>query len=424
MLIVEFKQRILARATSWSRKQAMKQNEKFREINGSLAPNASSEPEVISFEVWLDKHVRDRVKAALTEQVTDPSIVNQLAANAVEKVMHWVKPWQTIAKIVLSSLTAIFIVGAAWLGYFGIRTHSNVEQAIQSKVAEAVDSERLKSQKLVKEFEKQLHDYRARMVSLETEFDSKIKKLNVDLRGVRTDMDLLRQKVLIGDAPQVSSDVRERVQKFLEDFKEYLGRLGFRSTTESIRVEIDPKFDSTPHFDPSRNTIFCGPKSIQDNDMVARHYVHSLLKQYWILAELESGLADYLVCSFGDDPKFGEVYIKLITPHGEPPDCIRNLKNSRLFSDLPEESGPQDAGEVWGGAFWEIRELLGKSKADQLIARTILSLTPNVGGPEEENGFVRTLAGEAKRVLDETESQRILSVFRNRGRAEAESAKP
>lgn len=378
------------------------------------ATDDSSKIEMISFEVWVERYVQGQAKTALSEQLRDPGVINQVAAAGVEKAMQWMKPWQILAKIVLYILTIVIAFGAAVFGYFGIRTASNVRESIHKSVTEAVDKERQRSETIVKDFENQLHDYRSKMVSLETDFDSRIKQLNVDLSGVKSDVDLLRQKVFIGDAPQVSDEVKENLQRFLGGLKAYLGRLGFRSPNELIRVDPDPKFDSTPHFDPSRNTIFCGSKAIQDNTMVARHYVHSLLEHYWKLPNLESGLADYFVCSFVDNPKFGATYMKLVTPNGEPPDSLRDLKNSRKFSDVPPQTGPQDAGEVWAATFWQLRELLGQEKLDGLIARTIMSFSPELGVSGQESEFIRRLANEAQQFFGEKESEIILSTFRER----------
>ena len=179
-----------------------------KDADKSVAPtqNTSSEPEKGPQDELINRSVHERVKAAISEKITDAAIVNQLAANSVEKVMEWVKPWQFIAKLILSSITAIFVIAAAWLGYFGIRTFSDIEKAVQSQVKEAVEAEQTKSKKLVTDFEKQLQDYRKGV-------DSKINNLKFDLGSIRLEVDLLREKV--------------KIREFINEFKNYMETLGF-----------------------------------------------------------------------------------------------------------------------------------------------------------------------------------------------------
>ena len=372
-----------------------KKNEKDENKNVSPSQNTSSEPQTSPQDELIDKSVHDRVNAAISEKVTDPAIVNQLAANSVEKVMEWVKPWQFIAKLILSSITAIFVIAAAWLGYFGIRTFSDIEKAVQSQVREAVEAEQAKSKKLVTDFERQLEDYRQKV-------DSKINKLKFDLSGIRLEVDILREKA--------------KVREDLKEFERYMVSLGFPVPKDPPLVEINKKYDDYPHYDVSRNTINLGPNSSQDKDIIYRHYAHSLLKRYWALDYVESGLADYFACSFGDDAKFGEKYAGQLTLRSGSLGYLRNLNNSRNFADLPKTANREDAGEVWGGAFWEIRGELGKNKTDKLIVSAILSYTPDQGGSKEEEEFIKQLAVEAKRVFGKRGFEVIQSVFTKRGR--------
>jgi hypothetical protein len=48
---------------------------------------------------------------------------------------------------------------------------------------------------------------------------------------------------------------------------------------------------------------------------------------------------------------------------------IRNLKNTRKFTTgRPKEPRiSQDEGEIWGGAFWEMRERAGKEATDKVL---------------------------------------------------------
>ena len=111
-------------------------------------------------------------------------------------------------------------------------------------------------------------------------------------------------------------------------------------------------------------------------DVIYRIYTERIIKETkpeawdapsWKVTAIYSGLADYFACSYQGDPKFGVKYVT--TLRNQLPremaqrGYLRNLVNKRSF---PAGSGtdPQmhemhDEGEIWGGAFWDIRTALG-----------------------------------------------------------------
>lgn len=354
----------------------------------------SADVEATSSAEWIDIYIHQRIDTAVKEKLEDTSIVNQLAANSVEKVMQWLRPWQTIAKWMISIVSSVLLIALACLGYIGIKSWSDIERTIHSKVREIVATEHLKSQELVKQFENKLQDYRGRV-------DKRIVGLNLDMASVKSEVDMLREKA--------------KVFEFLNEFREYLKGLGFSRDQMAPSVVVNKEYKHIAHFDPSRNAICLGPYSCQDKDVVGRHYIHSQLRHYRVLARVESGLADYFSCSYGDDSKFGEVYARLSTRQGEPPECMRNLNNAKSLSDLSNEGRPIEVGEVWGGAFWEIRSRLGKLNADLLIMKAVLSFTPDLGGPADESKFVTTLVEEVRQAMGHEDAKEVMAIFTKRG---------
>lgn len=76
--------------------------------------------------------------------------------------------------------------------------------------------------------------------------------------------------------------------------------------------------------------------------------------------------ATYFPCRLLDHPKVGE-------PAGQEGFRPQDLLNRRHFNEIQLGqfvSVQNDGSEIWGAAFWQIRELLGLKDADRLLAKT------------------------------------------------------
>ena len=132
---------------------------------------------------------------------------------------------------------------------------------------------------------------------------------------------------------------------------------------------------------------------------------------------LESGLADYFPCSFNDDPLFGEKSIHIFQkfPGFENKKAIRDLNNDRKFSEAAINPEQHNVGEIWGGAFWEIRQRLGKASADKIIFEAWTGILPLENVATFNNDFVKKIAHAAASLKDGDRSAEILAVFTRRG---------
>ena len=84
--------------------------------------------------------------------------------------------------------------------------------------------------------------------------------------------------------------------------------------------------------------------------------------------DIESGLADYFPRSFTNDPLIAE----RSTPTVWGRSYLRNLENALTFTSFKSRSKDRRAslnavGEVWGGAFRELRTLLGQERTDRVL---------------------------------------------------------
>ncbi|HEY2423834.1 MAG TPA: hypothetical protein VGH55_07000 [Chthoniobacterales bacterium] len=70
-----------------------------------------------------------------------------------------------------------------------------------------------------------------------------------------------------------------------------------------------------------------------------------------------------------------------------------NLKDLKTFE---QDSGPDakeehHLGEIWGGAFWELREKLGQTKTDKLILAAWQRLDPTNIEPNNAEFFINAI---------------------------------
>jgi hypothetical protein len=178
----------------------------------------------------------------------------------------------------------------------------------------------------------------------------------------------------------LTESVQGTLQKLFDEYFRYLDRVGFPAPAEKVTVKLQAGIDNTYYMD---DTIVMDPRMADDPSVPLREYNHHVLTggqlgewraQY---AAIESGLADYFACSFLNNPKLGERAVKVFDKSGA---YIRNLANKRKFAEFrsmnPDTEVPYAGAEIWGGAFWAIREKLGREQADAIVAAAWLAGLP------------------------------------------------
>ncbi len=135
--------------------------------------------------------------------------------------------------------------------------------------------------------------------------------------------------------------------------------------------------------------------------------------------EIGSGLADYFPCSFNNKQWFGEIAARGPLKEVINKPYIRDLGNDRKFTEGPPNASPyaapQDGGEIWGGAFWEMRKLLGQATADKLLFSTWVALQPSDTRENERVGFVRKLLDMVPSSTGRNHVRQIQAIFERRG---------
>ena len=201
----------------------------------------------------------------------------------------------------------------------------------------------------------------------------------------------------------LTEPLKQRLQDTFTRYIDYLNRIGFPMPSATVTVSIETM--DGPNAFYRNNRIVIDARIAEDLSIALRMYTHHILttgenrSAFGRLAALESGLADYFACSFLNNPNLGE---QAARASGSKSHFIRSLKNTRTYADLPmRERGfafTLVEGEVWGGFFWDLRERLGTSDADTLVASTWLSFTDPDKDAQIPSAFIGALlrAAEAR----------------------------
>lgn len=234
---------------------------------------------------------------------------------------------------------------------------------------------------------------------------------------------LMSERFVFEPSPSLTPELRRSLEASVASFIEYLENLGYKPKMEGrIRVNVQPHVPGTAVYYPERNTISIDQAVARDPDVALKKYADHVLvssireslvswAQVQMFEGIESGLADYLTCSFNNNSKLGEVSAKQLSLK-EP--YIRNLDNNRKFSELASDADKWAIGETWGGAFWEIRQKLGQATADKLLFSTWTALQPSDARGNAGVNFVKELLEMEQTLEGGQNADQIRSIFERR----------
>lgn len=225
------------------------------------------------------------------------------------------------------------------------------------------------------------------------------------------------------------------MQALFDKYFDYLDRIAFSPTKQRVSVKVvkdisagsfprvfkDSSAGSFPNAYYANNTIFIDHRLADDPSVPLREYNHHLLNasagsKAWSghYAALEFGLADYFSCSFLNNPRLGEKAANFFKELGRP--YIRNLDNDRQFTELAKTTSPEYpylGAEIWGGAFWEMRERLSRNVADGLLASVWLNFSFPDRDEDIPAAFVKAALAQAMK-SDKRFYDILLASFRQR----------
>jgi hypothetical protein len=246
-----------------------------------------------------------------------------------------------------------------------------------------------------------------------------VSTLSEEVKTLASKVKRIEEEIIVEPSTALSANLKKGLETSLAAFQQYFQQLGYEPKKGRIGVEVHAKVPGDAQYDGKKNRIILSQSGARDIDLAFHSYTHHVLNSFatepfsqWdpVYQAIESGLADYFPCSFSGNPALAENFAKdvLKKPY------IRNLENTRKFSELPPNPTVQDSGEIWGGAFWEMRQLLGKERGDSLLLSVWLATNPLDARGDPGANFVNELMQMAQSTGDKRAEQ-IKSIFVRRG---------
>jgi hypothetical protein len=218
----------------------------------------------------------------------------------------------------------------------------------------------------------------------------------------------------------LTPELQGTLETELKNFKAYLVDLGFSVPPETISVKISPGTivddQGVALWDPATHSILVASAFASDEVSVLRQLAHEVFgpsgkppRDYFAI---ESGLATYFPCSFTNHPMLAD----RASDAGKAIFPPQDLRKPRKFAEIDIRnwnSVQNDGSEVWGGALWDIRQLLGANAADRLIATTWQAFVPE-RGPAYVS-FANNLLANSKSIEGSKYTEQLREIFNGRG---------
>ncbi|MCP4406058.1 MAG: hypothetical protein GY801_53290 [bacterium] len=376
---------------------------------------------------FLESNLQQEVQAVLKEQIKDQKVLEVETAQAiVSKLSDWAK---LFAYCVGIPLTLLLIV----LGVLGIKTYTDISKAAdkaEKTITQRVSEVLQKSQKFNDESAR-LQEAQQKLQEQQVALTSQIAAIEAEFRTqidtVETQVDELEKRVIrFESSSALTPEIQGRLESISSSYHQYLVKIGFKFDGDKIEVHIDPDLKDNSYYSPFENRLVMGPLWAEDVDVFAREYTHyalalqvdeaSSLPYIWF--SVESALADYFACSFSNDPMLAETFVSMYRKvYGEgifTKPYIRDLSKDRSLDDVPPDD-THTTGEVLGGAFWEVRQLMGPGIVDKLLLSTWIALIPSYNGDDPITDFMRSFLEKAETVESGKYSDKIREIFEHRG---------
>ena len=202
----------------------------------------------------------------------------------------------------------------------------------------------------------------------------------------------------------------------------YLESLGYRGRRAifqaPVRANVNGTRDDNSWYSPTERMLTFGTGDIddaEDAETILHELGHAIqdaicpdFGQSHEAAAMGEGFGDYFAASFFEARKPARYRTAVMSWDGlliglrgrtDPP-ALRHLDNDATYDDFKEKGDEHANGKIWGAVLWDIREALGRKRADCIIIESHFQL----------DGFT-TFARGARAIID---ADRNLNRGRNR----------
>lgn len=362
------------------------------------------DPAIGAIKELMNSTLRDQVHEIIEQHYKDQKVVEIETTQAiVSRLSDWAKLFAFFVGIPIGLLLLI-------LGVLGIKTYTDFSKQVDKAKTDAT-AQLAKAQEGAAKLKSEGDSLAGEYQKLRDQF-ADTAALGEQVKTLSKKVDVIGEKLGFTPTSKISAEARGRLEASFAKFQDYVKGLGYRGTTGSLSFDIRDQIEvgAIAYYDPEKRMMVIDAKYVGDSAVVNREYMHhvlyssgmpndpnSVLATYYAI---ESGLAWYFPCSY------------LGNPNPSPTSSSWDLVKKRQFSELrPTVSSAMNGGtQVWGGAFWELRMILGQSAADKLLFDAWFKLKPDEVKADNGASFVRKLFD-----LDPTHKSQIRAVFVQRG---------
>jgi hypothetical protein len=227
-------------------------------------------------------------------------------------------------------------------------------------------------------------------------------------------------------SPMLTTSLQSQLATVLKDYQAYLARLGYdvSKSKTPVTVRIDEEARGNAYFD--NHSVVLGPDLAQDPEYTVTEYTWYVLREsnprtFEVLLRDSSpqfqgfaqGLKFYFTCSYLNEPLVGRRYYEL-TGRSNAERRTGPLFDLGKLKVLDRNPEPHHIGEVWGGAFWELREKFGRERADRWIYTAWRSLSSRQEHLDRPKYLVDRIVASATSDGGDVDPEMIREVFSRR----------
>jgi hypothetical protein len=356
--------------------------------------------------------------ASLKDQFKDQKIVELETTQAVAaRLLDWAKLLGFFVGVPLALLGVV-------LGFLGVRTYADFSGLVK-RAQQDISRNFEEAQKRAAMMKSEADTLTAGFEQLKSRL-ADTNRLANEVQALSKKVDRIEEKVGFTSSSKLTPKIKRQLESAFYKFQTYLQQLGFQPKGGTVDIDVPEKMiepGALAYYDSDSHRMVIDRKYASDPDLLYREYMHHVLYSgdlpedakgtLWPYYAIESGLATYFACSFNNNPRSAEKTASLAGGDFK----IWDLSTERKFSEIQPNVGSAmtDGTEIWGGAFWEIRQLLGQTAADRLLFKTWFAVRPGDVRKDRGASFVKKLLE-----LNQTEERgkhadQIRAVFEKRG---------
>ena len=207
----------------------------------------------------------------------------------------------------------------------------------------------------------------------------------------------------------------------------YLEQLGYKGARaifrEPVKANVNGTRDDNSWYSPVERTLTFGTGDVddaEDAETILHELGHAIqdaicsdFGQSAQAAAMGEGFSDYFAASFFESRKPARYRNSVMSwdgllaglASGNEPPCLRRVDSAQTYRSFKPRGDEHVNGQIWSATLWEVRTLLGRTKADRLIleshfqldgftdfargARAILDADRNLEGGRHEAALKR-----------------------------------